>query len=270
MADITLTRPEAQQRVEIQREGARLSVQPGDAIMDRQGDDLIFTFEDGGVVAKIKELARYTASPTSVVEGAVVTGSDFFAALSEDLQPAAGPRRHRHLRGAVMTAVALHEQASVHPGDALLTSSATRTAWPERSTSEPCVFCVAGGALSHCRRGLAGAWANGCAVYTWDSGALSVRPRTASSQFFNRPAGKDVIFGGEKAGAACEELGDRHSPKAAFVYSTCTLSASSGTIWRRCADRPGPNAASVIPVKSEGFKGNKRAGYGPPAMRFSA
>ncbi|MDP2106913.1 MAG: nitrogenase component 1, partial [Desulfobulbaceae bacterium] len=71
-----------------------------------------------------------------------------------------------------------------------------------------------------------------------------------------------VIFGGEKKlYAALIELIDRYQPKAAFVYSTCIVGIIGDdldAVSRRVEKETG---IPVIPVQSEGFKGNKRAGY---------
>ncbi|MGB5684496.1 MAG: nitrogenase component 1, partial [Candidatus Electrothrix sp.] len=65
----------------------------------------------------------------------------------------------------------------------------------------------------------------GCAVYTWDiRGALSSGPELHRLSFSTDLQEIDVIFGGEKKlRRALMELIERHSPKAAFVYSTCIV-----------------------------------------------
>ncbi len=103
----------------------------------------------------------------------------------------------------------------------------------------------------------------GCAAYTWDiRGALSSGPALHRLSFSTDLQEKDVIFGGEeKLSCALLELIDRHSPKAAFVYSTCIVGIIGDdleAVCRRVADEKG---IPIIPVQSEGFKGNKRAGY---------
>ncbi|MGV1098043.1 nitrogenase iron-molybdenum cofactor biosynthesis protein NifE [Thiovibrio sp. JS02] len=103
----------------------------------------------------------------------------------------------------------------------------------------------------------------GCAVYTWDiRGALSSGPELHRLSFSTDMQERDVIFGGEaKLEAALVELIDRHSPKAAFVYSTCIVGLIGDdleAVCRRVAELKG---IPVLPVQSEGFKGNKRAGY---------
>ncbi len=103
----------------------------------------------------------------------------------------------------------------------------------------------------------------GCAVYTWDiRGALSSGPELHRLSFSTDLQEKDVIFGGEKKlYAALTELIDRHSPKAAFVYSTCIVGIIGDDLEAVCRRVEAEKGIPVIPVKSEGFKGNKRAGY---------
>ncbi len=103
----------------------------------------------------------------------------------------------------------------------------------------------------------------GCAVYTWDiRGALSSGPELHRLSFSTDLQEMDVIFGGEKKlTAALRELIDRHSPKAAFVYSTCIVGIIGDDLEAVCKKVEDEKGIPVIPVQSEGFKGNKRAGY---------
>ncbi len=103
----------------------------------------------------------------------------------------------------------------------------------------------------------------GCAVYTWDiRGALSSGPELHRLSFSTDLQETDVIFGGEKKlTAALRELIERHSPKAAFVYSTCIVGIIGDDLEAVCRQVEEECGIPVIPVKSEGFKGNKRAGY---------
>jgi nitrogenase molybdenum-cofactor synthesis protein NifE len=103
----------------------------------------------------------------------------------------------------------------------------------------------------------------GCAVYTWDiRGALSSGPELHRLSFSTDLQEMDVIFGGEKKlYAALIELIDRHSPKAAFVYSTCIVGLIGDDLKAVCARVAAEKGIPVLPVQSEGFKGNKRAGY---------
>lgn len=103
----------------------------------------------------------------------------------------------------------------------------------------------------------------GCAVYTWDiRGALSSGPDLHRESFSTDLQELDVIFGGEKKlYAALIELIERHQPKAAFVYSTCIVGIIGDDMDAVCRRVEEETGIPVIPVQSEGFKGNKRAGY---------
>lgn len=103
----------------------------------------------------------------------------------------------------------------------------------------------------------------GCAVYTWDiRGALSSGPELHRFSFSTDLQEMDVIFGGEKKlYAALVELIDRHQPKAAFVYSTCIVGIIGDDLEAVCRKVSAEKGLPVLPVQSEGFKGNKRAGY---------
>ena len=103
----------------------------------------------------------------------------------------------------------------------------------------------------------------GCAVYTWDiRGALSSGPELHRLSFSTDLQERDVIFGGEeKLYRALIELIDRHSPKGAFVYSTCIVGIIGDDLEAVCRRVEAEKGIPVIPVQSEGFKGNKRAGY---------
>jgi nitrogenase molybdenum-cofactor synthesis protein NifE len=104
----------------------------------------------------------------------------------------------------------------------------------------------------------------GCAAYTWDiRGALSSGPSLHRLSFSTDLQEKDVIFGGEeKLYKALVELIDRHHPKAAFVYSTCIVGIIGDDLEGVCRRVAAEKNIPVLPVQSEGFKGNKREGYG--------
>jgi nitrogenase molybdenum-cofactor synthesis protein NifE len=103
----------------------------------------------------------------------------------------------------------------------------------------------------------------GCAAYTWDiRGALSSGPELHRLSFSTDLQERDVIFGGEKKlYQALTELIDRHHPKAAFVYSTCIVGIIGDDLEGVCRKVSQEKGIPVLPVQSEGFKGNKRAGY---------
>lgn len=103
----------------------------------------------------------------------------------------------------------------------------------------------------------------GCAAYTWDiRGALSSGPELHRLSFSTDLQEKDVIFGGEeKLYKALIELIDRYQPNAAFVYSTCIVGIIGDDLEAVCKKVAQEKGIPVIPVQSEGFKGNKREGY---------
>lgn len=96
MADIRLAKPAANvtQTVPSAPEGHFIFEFPADsATLTKEGDDLVLTFEDG---ARLQVQDFYTVyngenMPSFQVEGVEISGEDFFAALDEDLMPAAGP-----------------------------------------------------------------------------------------------------------------------------------------------------------------------------------
>lgn len=103
----------------------------------------------------------------------------------------------------------------------------------------------------------------GCAAYTWDiRGASSSGPDLYRNSFSTDMKELDVVFGGEKKlAAALRELADRFHPPAIFVYSTCIVGIIGddlGTVCKKAAEELG---IPVLPVKSEGFRGNKNEGY---------
>jgi len=103
----------------------------------------------------------------------------------------------------------------------------------------------------------------GCAAYTWDiRGALSSGPELHRLSFSTDLQEMDVIFGGEKKlYHALTELIDRHHPAAAFVYSTCIVGIIGDDLEGVCKRVSKEKGIPVLSVQSEGFKGNKRAGY---------
>ena len=103
----------------------------------------------------------------------------------------------------------------------------------------------------------------GCAAYTWDiRGALSSGPELHRLSFSTDLQEQDIIFGGEKKlYEALVELIDRHNPAAAFVYSTCIVGIIGDDLEGVCKRVEREKGIRVIPVQSEGFKGNKREGY---------
>ncbi len=103
----------------------------------------------------------------------------------------------------------------------------------------------------------------GCATYTWDiRGAISSGPQLHRLSFSTDLQEMDVIFGGEKKlEASLRELISLHNPKAAFVYSTCIVGLIGDDMEAVCRRVAADTGIPVLPVMSEGFKGNKREGY---------
>jgi nitrogenase molybdenum-cofactor synthesis protein NifE len=103
----------------------------------------------------------------------------------------------------------------------------------------------------------------GCAAYTWDiRGALSSGPALHRLSFSTDLQERDIIFGGEeKLYRAAIELIERHRPEAVFVYSTCIVGIIGDDLEAVCRRVSAEKKIPVIPVQSEGFKGNKREGY---------
>lgn len=103
----------------------------------------------------------------------------------------------------------------------------------------------------------------GCAAYTLDiRGSLSSGPETYRNSFSTDMRERDVIFGGEeKLHGALRGLINRFRPPAVFVYSTCLVGIIGDDIEAVCRRASDETGVRVVPVKSEGFKGNKAEGY---------
>jgi nitrogenase molybdenum-cofactor synthesis protein NifE len=103
----------------------------------------------------------------------------------------------------------------------------------------------------------------GCAAYTWDiRGSLSSGPQLHRHSFTTDLQELDVIYGGEKKlEAALLELIAHHSPKAAFVYSTCIVGLIGDDVSAVCKRVSAKTGIPVLGVHSEGFKGTKKDGY---------
>lgn len=95
-ADIRLAKPAAgtTQTVPSAPDGRFIFDFPADAAtLTRNGDDLVLTFEDGAAIQLQGFYTTYSKEemPSFQVDGVEISGQDFFAALDEDLMPAAGP-----------------------------------------------------------------------------------------------------------------------------------------------------------------------------------
>lgn len=103
----------------------------------------------------------------------------------------------------------------------------------------------------------------GCANYTWDiRGARSSGMETYRTSFSTDMKELDVVFGGEKKlMLAVDELVELYRPPVIFVYSTCIVGIIGDDLEAVCKAASLKHGIPVIPVKSEGFKGNKSDGY---------
>ena len=103
----------------------------------------------------------------------------------------------------------------------------------------------------------------GCAGYTWDiRGAKSSGVETNRSSFSTDMKEIDVVFGGEKKlSNAIDELAGLYHPPVIFVYSTCIVGIIGDDLEAVCKTASKKHNIPVLPVKSEGFKGNKSDGY---------
>ncbi len=95
MSDVLLQKPQAGQVTSIAPQAEdRLVFEfaPGDALLERKDDSLVLSFEDGSAIELVDFYVAYTSEnmPEFLIDGEIVPGEAFFAALSEDLMPAAG------------------------------------------------------------------------------------------------------------------------------------------------------------------------------------
>lgn len=103
----------------------------------------------------------------------------------------------------------------------------------------------------------------GCAGYTWDiRGAKSSGIETNRSSFSTDMKEIDIVFGGEKKlSNAIDELVAIYRPPVVFVYSTCIVGIIGDDLDSVCKTASQKHNIPVLPIKSEGFKGNKSDGY---------
>lgn len=103
----------------------------------------------------------------------------------------------------------------------------------------------------------------GCASYTWDiRGSKSREAQTYRHSFSTDLQEEDIIFGGaEKLYRALNELVRRYRPPAVFVYATCIVGLIGDDLKAVCRRVTEETGCTIIPVQSEGFKGNKIEGH---------
>ena len=105
MADIRLVKPQANAVHNVPcATGNRFVLDfPSDAaLFAKDGDDLVLSFEDGSSIRLQDFYTTYSKEemPSFEMEGAEISGEDFFAALGNpDLMPAAGPSAAAATRG---------------------------------------------------------------------------------------------------------------------------------------------------------------------------
>lgn len=105
MADIRLVKPQANAVHNVPcATGNRFVLDfPSDAaLFAKDGDDLVLSFEDGSSIRLQDFYTTYSKEemPSFEMEGAEISGEDFFAALGNpDLMPAAGPSAGAATRG---------------------------------------------------------------------------------------------------------------------------------------------------------------------------
>lgn len=133
MANIILTRPQAGQHTVLDSvPDSRLVLQfpTSQATMERAGDNLIFSFDDGSSIELSDFYTQYSqeSMPDFEVDGTLVAGTDFFNAFGPDLMPAAGP-------GAAARAAVTMSSATAISMTALTIWTAWITAW--LSTRKP-------------------------------------------------------------------------------------------------------------------------------------
>ncbi len=95
MADILLQKPAAGQTTSLLPQSEDRLVfefDSAEATLTRDGDNLVMSFEDGASVNLTDFYVSYTSEnmPTFLIQGTEVDGESFFAALDEELMPAAG------------------------------------------------------------------------------------------------------------------------------------------------------------------------------------
>ena len=96
MPTLILSRPAvSQQTLVTAAPDSRIALNfPADqASLERSGDDLLFTFDDGSSIRIESFYSEYNKdnAPDFEVEGQLVSSADFFSAFAPDLAPAAGP-----------------------------------------------------------------------------------------------------------------------------------------------------------------------------------
>jgi nitrogenase molybdenum-cofactor synthesis protein NifE len=92
-------------------------------------------------------------------------------------------------------------------------------------------------------------------------GSLSSAPLLYKMGFTTDLSENDIIFGGEKKlYKAIQDVKERYSPAAVFVYSTCVTALIGDDLDAVCKAAAEKFAIPVIPVHAAGFTGSKNLG----------
>jgi len=101
-----------------------------------------------------------------------------------------------------------------------------------------------------------------CSGNSWGGrGSLSSGTTLYKMGFTTDLSENDIIFGGEKKlFKAIQDIHDRYSPSAVFVYSTCVTALIGDDLDAVCKAATAKIAIPVIPVHAPGFAGSKNLG----------
>lgn len=197
MSTITLTTPGPSQRISIPAEPQatiHLDFQTDQATLERSGDNLVFSFADGGSIAIEGFYAQYdkTNLPEFAVDGKILPGSEFFSVFGPDLAPAAGPAAQAAERGARYNE---HSDSSLASGLGHLDSAETPTlnvsAPAELATLDPTLAVVGGAELG----GAAGVGSDNPG-----SQGPSIPPGPEGPTFPSGPFVRAVLYGNGQSG----------------------------------------------------------------------
>ena len=101
-----------------------------------------------------------------------------------------------------------------------------------------------------------------CAGNSWGGrGSLSSGPMLYKMGFTTDLSENDIIFGGEKKlYKAIQDVQERYSPAAVFIYSTCVTALIGDDLDAVCKAAAEKFGIPVIPVHAPGFTGSKNLG----------
>ncbi len=152
MADIRLAKPVAgtSQNVVCTPEARFVFEFPTDeATLSRNGDNLVITFEDGSTLQLENFYTAYSSQnmPSFSVDGAEISGEDFFTAMNEpDLMPAAGPAGNA---GNQSNGNRFHDYVNADLLDGLDRLGGLDIGWPGSDVNPETDGAAAGGIIDH-------------------------------------------------------------------------------------------------------------------------